>query len=845
MIRKVFVTSLVLYVLAGISFGSLTDSPDFSKVPGTVINHSPASAEKFCGAPSIAILPDGRYVVCHQFHGPGGDRGRWKQMCIFQSTDKGKTWQQISSIDGQWWSNLLWHNGALYLCGVDKRYGNLSIRRSDDYGRTWTEPRDENTGLIRNGGFHTAAVPMPIHNGRIWRAFERSEDHDVLIISAPVDADLLKSESWTLSNVVPFKNSYRKGLRSWREANVVITPAGKIAMIARTGIDDVTSTAAWFDVSEDGKTVSFDPATGFVEMPGASGKKFVIRHDAKSDRYWAAINPLLPRDRKHLKDRRSERIRNCLAVASSPDLKQWTVHHIVAYHPDPKKHAFQYPDFAVEGDDMLIVSRTAYDDGLGGARNFHDSNFITFHRIENFRDLVRLDVYSRQDAGGKKAAAARPNILLILADDIGRELLSSYGGSSYKTPALDRLAREGMRFDTCYATPLCAPSRVEILTGRYSFRNYTQWANMDHQQTTFAQLLQKQGYATAHVGKWQLSGWKLDPPGIKQTGFQEHFSNPCYEINRPMSLKGLPGNWAWGGPAGKIFTDDKLILPDRYCQDLRTDFLIDFMKRQHSADRPFLAYYCMMSMHRPFQPTPHHPRAPQAGERPPEAWLSSKGKPEYFEPLLRYSDDIVARLLGFLDESGLADETIVIFTSDNGTDNRAEAATIRSRFMDRSVRGGKYFPTELGVNVPLIIRWPGNVKPGSVSRELTDFTDILPTLCELAGAELPAGTCIDGRSLVPIIKGERVKSKEFIYTFGNYDQSSRCYKYPIKYRDKLLDVVRNHRYKLYSDGRLYDLKTDFFEETPIPPGKNKEADAARKKLLDNLSDLRETEPVLW
>jgi len=401
---KNFVGYFVLSILPAVLFAANSSGEiavvsglkaDFSKVPGVVIVHSPADSGKYVGSPSTAILPNGDYVASHDFFGPGGKRGRWKESGIYRSTDRGRSWKHICKLTAPpaWWSNLFWHNGALYLCGCDGKMGSAVIRRSDDYGYTWTTPSDANTGLLLPGSYHTAPVPMVIHKGRIWRAMEQGERHHVFMMSAPVDADLLKRSNWTFSNRLQFSNSYRQGLKSWREANAVVTPEGKMAMLMRVAINRVHSTAAWFDVSDDGRQVTFDPATGFVTMPGATGKKFTIRYDKTSRCYWASVNPILTRDLKHMADHRANELRNCLALSSSPDLKNWAVHKVVAYHPDHHRHAFQYPDFVFEGSDMLIVSRTACDDALGGAPNHHDANFMTFHRVQNFRDLINLNVY--------------------------------------------------------------------------------------------------------------------------------------------------------------------------------------------------------------------------------------------------------------------------------------------------------------------------------------------------------------------------------------------------------------------------------------------------------------------
>lgn len=436
------------------------------------------------------------------------------------------------------------------------------------------------------------------------------------------------------------------------------------------------------------------------------------------------------------------------------------------------------------------------------------------------------------------ANSQQPNIILILVDDFGRELLSSYGGTSYQTPNLDRLAREGMRFENCYATPLCVPSRAEILTGRYSFRNYMQWGELPPNEVTFAQLLKKSGYATAFAGKWHLGGWDQSPPVITRAGFDEYISFDSPKLLED-SKRGR-GNRFWGGT---IIQNGKSRKLDRYGPDVYSDFLVDFIRRHR--EQPFLSYYCMTLMHRPFHPTPKHPLAPKPGQRPPNDWLDNRGETENFAAMLDHVDLIVGKLLKTLDELNLAENTVIIFTSDNGTDNKAEASEIRSEFMGRTVRGGKYFPTELGVNVPLLIRWPSKIAAGSSTDALVDFTDLLPTLCDLGSAALPEDHPLDGTSFQPVLSNSSRERQKVLYTWGNYEHSSRKYKRPANYTTDLLHVVRDSRWKLYSDGRIFDLENDYFETKPIEPATQPKTDSARQRLQKHLHRLRTSQPRRW
>jgi hypothetical protein len=163
----------------------------------------------------------------------------------------------------------------------------------------------------------------------------------------------------------------------------VISPEGKLLDILRVDVPAGTDEhVAFVEISEDGKNASFDPATGFVKFPGGA-KKFLIRYDLQTKRYWVLHNIVTP----PFKDRSPGSVRNTLALSSSTDLRSWQWHEILLQHPDVEHHGFQYVDWHFEGNDMIFVSRTAYDDETGGARNFHDANYLTFHRIKDFRLL--------------------------------------------------------------------------------------------------------------------------------------------------------------------------------------------------------------------------------------------------------------------------------------------------------------------------------------------------------------------------------------------------------------------------------------------------------------------------
>jgi|GEM_PF-303384 len=371
--------------------------------PGVIISHIPGNSGKYIGSPSICILPNGDYVASHDEFGPKSSEFQSAVTHIFSSSDKGASWNEVSVIRGLFWSNLFVHNNVLYDIGTNKHHGNVVIRKSTDGGKTWTNPYNGKTGVLLEGEYHTGPMPMLVHDGRIWRAVEYAtapttdwgKRYSAMVISAPVNADLLDAGSWQKSNHLMYDPTYLDGrFGGWLEGNVVINPKGKILNLLRvdvpTGSDEY---AAVVEISKNGEKASFNPNTGFVKFPGGS-KKFTIRFDPQSKRYWTIHNVV---DEQYRDKRKPSGCRNIQALSSSTDLHTWQTHEILLQHPDVECHGFQYIDWQFEGTDIIYASRTAFDDETGGAPNFHDANYLTFHRIKDFRMTANNEVDNQKE----------------------------------------------------------------------------------------------------------------------------------------------------------------------------------------------------------------------------------------------------------------------------------------------------------------------------------------------------------------------------------------------------------------------------------------------------------------
>ena len=347
----------------------------------------------------------------------------------------------------------------------------------------------------------------------------------------------------------------------------------------------------------------------------------------------------------------------------------------------------------------------------------------------------------------------KPNIVLIMADDLGYESISVNGGKSYLTPNIDMLAKKGVRFINCHSEPICTPSRVRIMTGKTGKKNYLDFAKLDKNETVFSQLLKENGYKTLIAGKWQLGKeanlpnhfgfdehilWQHKLPRTDSVGHDTRYPNPILDVN------GLTVNYDNGS----------------FGPDVIVDYINEFVKRNKKT--PFLVYYPMLLTHCPFIPTP------DSGDFDPESKgsLEYKGNPIYFGDMVNYMDKLVGRIYNNLKDLKLLEETVIIFTSDNG------GLTTQKKVAPTSVyplRAGKGWLYEGGIKIPQLIKPPENIKNEKIN-DLTVSYDLFPTILDFAGIE--NNEKIDGVSLMPRLKNQsKIDREDIFWHFPHYHGS--------------------------------------------------------------------------
>jgi arylsulfatase A-like enzyme len=433
---------------------------------------------------------------------------------------------------------------------------------------------------------------------------------------------------------------------------------------------------------------------------------------------------------------------------------------------------------------------------------------------------------------GDRRPAGKPNVIFILADDLGWTDLGCYGSHYYQTPNLDRLAAQGMRFTSAYtAGPNCAPTRAALMSGQYGPRTgvYTVGTGARGQakhrkllpvpnvtqlpldRETVADALRAHGYATAMFGKWHLGNGPRHHPS------RRGFGEALVSAGRHFDFKTNP---------------DVKVPPGTYLADFLTDKAVDFIARHK--DRPFFLYLPHFAVHAPLE----------AKKELVEKFKSRKGAGGHDNPvyaaMIASLDEGAGRVLGKLDELKLADDTVVIFSSDNGGVGGYAAAGVRARDTTNNapLRGGKGMLYEGGVRVPWVVRWPGVVKAGTTCAEPVSSIDLYPTLLEVTGAKAKAGQILDGVSLVPLLKSAEkgtLKREALYWHFPGYLEAGGGA--GGSWRTTPAGAVRSGDWKLlefFEDGRveLYNLKDDLGQKNDLAGKLPEQARKLRQKLRD-------------
>ncbi|MCF6357648.1 MAG: sulfatase-like hydrolase/transferase [Draconibacterium sp.] len=387
-----------------------------------------------------------------------------------------------------------------------------------------------------------------------------------------------------------------------------------------------------------------------------------------------------------------------------------------------------------------------------------------------------------------KPVSQLPNIVLIMADDMGYECIGANGSTEYQTPNIDRLAEDGLRFEHCYWQPLCTPSRVKIMTGKFNYRNYEDFGYLNPNQQTFGNLLHDAGYSTCIAGKWQLNGINRNNPDNQDVNRPYHFGFDEYclwQLNHPRK-----DGKRFANPLitqnGKDLPRDK----NSYGPQIFANYISDFIERK--AGQPFFIYYPMVLVHDPFVPTPDSPEWKNPERR-------YKKDTAYFADMMAFTDKIIGQIEAKLKKKGVWENTLFIFTGDNGTH-----PTIISSTNYAKVIGGKGFTKNTGNHVPMVISWPGFIKDKRVVKSVISFADVLPTICDAAGIN-PDKYKTDGKSFLNLILGKEDKIQDEVFIH-----------YTPRWGNKKHNRwVMNDEYKLYRDGRFFNTVKDTLEKAPL------------------------------
>ena len=422
------------------------------------------------------------------------------------------------------------------------------------------------------------------------------------------------------------------------------------------------------------------------------------------------------------------------------------------------------------------------------------ASFISFFIFSACNKNVTIDSrdVALKDPSGSLSfdPAAKPNIILFIADDYGYELPNFTGGDSYSTPTLNYLAANGIQFYQAYSHPDGFPSRLATYTGKYNFRNYIRWGYLPPTEKTIANMLHDNaGYKTCFVGKWQNDGGDTT---AHRAGFD------TYSMFLPFSFS----DQRIGRYKNPLIYQNANFLPSsqtdgKYSEDFFSDYLCNFIDSNKT--KPFFAVYSNNVVASDFSPTPDDPDFASWNPDNPE-------DKKYFPGMVAYQDKMMNKVLQKLRANGIENNTCIIFIGDNATSKK-----INSTFNGGPRNGGKNLTNKRGTQTPLVVYWPARILPGQRKSTLIDFTDFLPTLADIAGIPKPSNYGIlDGTSFYDNMVGNRIV-KDRTWVFAHWDNSPTDDKVPVRY-------VNDAFYKLYDtlqNSNFFNVKKDVEEKTPL------------------------------
>ncbi len=419
----------------------------------------------------------------------------------------------------------------------------------------------------------------------------------------------------------------------------------------------------------------------------------------------------------------------------------------------------------------------------------------------------------KSPAGTRPLAGTRPNIILIMTDDQGYGELACHGNPIIKTPNLDQLYKESIRFTDFQVSPTCAPTRASLMTGRHEFRSgvthtINERERLSLKATTIALVLRTAGYATGIFGKWHLGDEDAYQPDRR--GFDEVFIHGGGGIGQtyPGSCGDAPGN-TYFNPA--ILHNGTFVRTDGFCTDVFFAQAMKWIEDRSGQDAPFFAYIVPNAPHGPYV-CPDSYRKPYL-----DAGLSDQDAAYY--GMITNIDDNVGRLMKDLRRWDLDQRTVVIFMTDNGH--------ARGNLYNAGMRGSKGGPYQGGTRVPAFFRWRGILPTGVNVDKLTAHIDLFPTLAELAGAKIPGDVKLDGRSLVPLLQDPNCSWPDR-YVFIHLGRWAQAMAVQSKYRNC---AIRNAQFRLVNNQELYDLRNDPRETTNVI-GQHPDLVTAMRKAYD-------------